>query len=188
MVDPTSIDVSLSMKKSFPSCDHYPVIFKLQQSLDSGKGKKVIQFRNMKGIDQEQFSEDLADSLSAIELNNSSYQTTIEQFNTVCKSVLDAHAPKMTKTINDIPEAPWFDGEYKVARMERRRAEKQWRKTKLEIDHSIFINLRQHCDELSLMKKNKFFNDTFEKYNHSQKSLYKFVDTFMDNDGSLDRR
>ena len=185
VVDPVSIDVNQTLIKAFSACDHYPILFKLKQSLDASKGKKVIQFRNIKGIDQEQFGEDLAVALSELEPNTSSYRTIITEFNDVCKSILDAHAPEITKTINDVSDAPWFDGEYKLARIERRRAEKQWRKTNLEIDHSIFINLRQHCDELSLMKKKKFFKDKFAKYQHSQKSLYKFVDTFLDKDGSL---
>ena len=185
VVDPATIDVAQYATKAFPSCDHYPILFKRKQSLDSSKGRKVIRFRNIKKIDQERFSEDLADALSGIEANNSSYRTTIEKFNNACKSVLNTHAPEITKSINDVPEAPWFDGEYKQARIERRKAEKQWKKTNLEIDHSIFINLRQHCNELSLTKKKKYFKDAFAKYQNSQKSLYKFVDTFLDNDGSM---
>ena len=184
-VDSNSIEVAQFMGKSFPSCDHYPILFKLQHSLDASKSRKLIQFRNIKKIDQDQFSCNLAGALTELDSSNSCYQTAIEKFNKTCKSILDMHAPEITKTINDIAEAPWFDGEYKLARIERRRAEKEWRKTNLEIDHSIFINLRQHCDELSLQKKKQFFKENFSKYQHSQKSLYKFVDTFLDNDSSL---
>ena len=136
-------------------------MFKLQHSLDVSKGAKVIKFRNIKKIDKDQFSYDLTGALTDLNSSNSCYHMAIDNFNKTCKSILDSHAPEMTKTINDIPEAPWFDGEYKVARIERRRAEKEWRKTNLEIDHSIFLNLRQHCDELSLQKKKQFFKENF---------------------------
>ena len=123
--------------------------------------------------------------MTTLKADSSSYQTSADNFKKTCKSLLDMHAPEITKTINDIPEAPWFDGEYKLARIDRRKAEKKWRKTNLDIDHSIYTNLRLHCDELSLQKKKRFFKDNFTKYQHSQKSLYKFVDTFLDQDGNL---
>ena len=185
VVDSNTIEVAHFAGKSFPSCDHYPIFFKLQQSIDASKSKKVIQFRNIKKIDKDQLSSDLTNALTTLKADSSSYQTSADNFKKTCKSLLDMHAPEITKTINDIPEAPWFDGEYKLARIDRRKAEKKWRKTNLDIDHSIYTNLRLHCDELSLQKKKRFFKDNFTKYQHSQKSLYKFVDTFLDHDGNL---
>jgi hypothetical protein len=171
--------------KHFPSCDHYPIIFKLHRPPDKDKNKKVIHFRKIKDIDHERFSHDLNKSLPVLEKENKSFSDIITQFGDGCVSVLNSHVSKITKTIIDVPSAPWFDGEYKLARAERRKAEKAWRTTGLDIDNSIFVHLRKHCNELSDRKKKLFFKETFQKYNHSQRSLYKFVDTFLDRDSEL---
>ena len=184
-VEPSSVAVDTSVSKTFPKCDHYPIIFKFQVPAVTNKSKKIIQFRNLKGMNQDQFSEDLANVVSNFNCDNMSFQNSLEDFHRACESTLDIHAPQITKTISDVPEAPWFDGEYKIARAQRRKAEKDWKKSKLEIDHSIFINIREHCDELALRKKKSYFKGNFQKYQNSQKSLYKFVDTFLDKDNAL---
>ena len=185
IVDQTSVSVRSDTAKIFPSCDHYPIIFQLLISPDINKCEKVIHFRNIRQIVQKDFNSDLKSALTALDTENRSFKEAVTAFDENCQKVLDSHAPEYTKTIKDVPTAPWFDGEYKAARAERRKAEKQWKKTELEIDRSIFVHLRQHCQELADKKKQQFFKDTFVKYKHSQKSLYKFMDTFLDRDSSL---
>ncbi|KAL5261656.1 hypothetical protein ACHWQZ_G007376 [Mnemiopsis leidyi] len=185
VVEPSSVAVDMSVSKTFPKCDHYPIVFKFQVPAVANKSKKIIQFRNLKGMNHDQFTKDLTNAISNFNCDKTSFQNSLEDFHKACESTLDIHAPQITKTICDVPEAPWFDGEYKIARAQRRKAEKDWKKSKLEIDHSIFINIRQHCDELALRKKKSYFKGNFQKYQNSQKSLYKFVDTFLDKDNAL---
>ncbi|KAL5257488.1 hypothetical protein ACHWQZ_G012433 [Mnemiopsis leidyi] len=157
VVEPSSVAVDMSVSKTFPKCDHYPIVFKFQVPAVANKSKKIIQFRNLKGMNHDQFTKDLTNAISNFNCDKTSFQNSLEDFHKACESTLDIHAPQITKTICDVPEAPWFDGEYKIARAQRRKAEKDWKKSKLEIDHSIFINIRQHCDELALRKKKSYF-------------------------------
>ena len=91
----------------------------------------------------------------------------------------------MVKQIMDRKTSPWFDGEYKSLRTCRRKAERTWRASGLTEDHQIYIKLRDKCTELANKKKTSFFKAQFQRYNYSPKSLYKFVDNFLDNDKSL---
>ena len=135
-------------------------------------------------MDKEDFSFALLDKLDSSK-SFSTFEECLDHYNSTCSEVLDIHAPLLEKVIKDVPSAPWFDSEYKAARVQRRKAEKVWLKSRLPIDRDIFKHLRLHCNDLALSKKKLFFQDHFEKYSHSTKGLYKFVDVFLDNDAAL---
>ena len=108
----------------------------------------------------------------------------VESYNSACTTVIDRHAPLLEKSIRDLTSAKWFDSEYKSARIERRRAEKKWRKSKLDTDQDNFHKRRAYCDKLAKSKKRLYFKEHFSKYSNSQKALFKFVDVFLDNTDS----
>ena len=62
-------------------------------------------------------------------------------------SALDRHAPLITKTIIKRPTVPWLTGDIKVAKRQRRKAEKKWRRTKL---HSDFLVYKAKKNEATL--------------------------------------
>ena len=177
--------VDTDSSSNFPTCDHYPLLFDLCCGVVAGNDKKKISFRNLKAIDRCEFEADIKLTLNNLCSNNKSFSDCITLYNESCTTVLNSHAPEMTKVIRDIPTAPWFDSEYKNARRERRKAEKAWRRSKLEIDRDIFVHLRLHCNELAKLKKAEFFKSRFEKHSYSQKSLYEFVDLFLDQSSNL---
>ena len=177
--------VDSDTSRNFPTCDHYPLLFDLSCGVDTGSEKKTIVFRNLKAIDKNEFEADIKLTLDSLCPTSKSFSDCITFFNSSCTTVLNNHAPEMTKVIRDIPTAPWFDSEYKNARRERRKAEQKWRKSQLEIDRDIFVHLRLHCNELAKLKKAEFFKSRFEKHSYSQKSLYQFVDMFLDHSSNL---
>ena len=129
---------------------------------------------------------DLSLALSNIERKDqNSFEELVTQYNEKCLSVIDDHAPQLSKTIYDIPSAPWFDGEYKILRAQRRSAEKKWIKSGSQADHESYKYIRDKCNDISNAKKKEFFAKKFTRYSHSQKSLYKFVETFLDQEKCL---
>ena len=172
--------------QTFKSCDHYPIIFELQKKALPTDNKKLIQFRNLKKMDQEAFAVDILDGFATNEKTScSSFEDRVINYNNCCHAILEKHAPLLQKVIKDVPSALWFDSEYKLARAERRRAEKKWLKSKLPIDKDIFTYIRLHCEELADEKKKNFHQCHFEKYKNSQRGLFKFVDVFLDNENTL---
>ena len=149
VVSPKSIEINATDSQMFPNCDHFPVKFELlNTSANSANEKKTITFRNIKDINGETFMQDLADELLCLQ-EESSFEKIISLYNSKCSSVLDNHAPLLTKQIKDRKSAPWFDGEYKALRACRRKAENKWRVTGSSEDKEAFKALGEQCTQLS---------------------------------------
>ena len=114
-----------------------------------------------------------------------SFESRISLYNSKCLTVLDNHAPLLTKEIKERKSAPWFDGEYKALRSQRRKAEKKWKSSGSLTDKKHYESIREQCTELSDRKKHGFFKAEFIKHSYSSKSLFKFVDTFLDREKSI---
>ena len=56
---------------------------------------------------------------------------------------LDKHAPQRLRFITLRPHAPWFDDELRSARQAKRRFERKWKTSGLEIDKQIF---KEQCE------------------------------------------
>jgi hypothetical protein len=185
MIDCDSINVHKLDMDAFTSCDHMPVSFVLSNcTTGPNNDKKTICFRNIKHICNEDFRRDLLKELNEMSAGDS-FQKAIELYNQKCSRVIDQHAPLLTKQIVDRKNAQWFDGEYKKLRATRRKAQSKWIKTRRPEDRQQFELIRSECTKLALAKKQEFFKTQFQKHSYSSKSLFKFVDTFMDKDTTL---
>ena len=188
LIAPKSISISHEMSTSFPTCDHYPIFFKFNNiKCETGSSQKTITFRNLKSVNWDCFRHDLTSALESCDskILSGSFSNAINYFNTSCTSVIDKHAPLLTKSIRDLPHSPWFDSEYKNLRKLRRRAERLWLKTKSLDDKEKFIVLRKETNSLAHTKKKSFFTSNFNRYNNSQKSLYAFANNFLDKSNEL---
>ena len=184
VVTKDSAHISLVDSEVFTTCDHFPILFDLcsvpHRSADE---KKVITFRSIKNIDPVSFSNDLASALCSIDAD--SFAEKMDTFEQSCNNVIEYHAPLITKTIKDRRSAPWFDGEYKALRVQRRKAERCWKKSNIAKDKELFLALRDDCSNLAMEKKKVFYRSEFTKHNYSSKSLFRFVDTFLDKEEGL---
>lgn len=198
VIDTDTVVVEPAVTQLFPGCDHYPISFSLKKcfSMYSHNTKKDIIFRNIKSIDSKQFQTDLHQFTKLphyphpqLPLVNVSFCEAISSFNMNCTKLLDKHAPILNKTITDRPASPWFDGEYKDLRILRRHAEKKWLNSKtneIREDNRIrYMDLRERCNILALTKKKQYFQEQFENLNYSPKSLFAFVDKFIDKEKIL---
>ena len=193
VIDDKSINVINNINALFPKMDHFPIVFDLSHSYSSEDSSiKTISFRNIKKIDRVLFQTELAHELSTIEFKQNSFESTLIQYNEKCTNILNSHAPVITKNINDRKSAPWFDGEYKSLRTCRRKAEKSWKKSTLCKDgteqnkNELFINLRNQCTQLANQKKYNYYQELFKKHSYSCKSLFGFVNSFLDRDQELE--
>lgn len=184
IVNEHSVDVLNDYSSEFPTCDHYGIFFGLNCSVELNNNKKTINFRNFKNIDNDQLKLDLVSSIDSSE-KEINFESSISTFNNVCTSVLNSHAPVLEKTIRDIQSSQWFDSNYKAMRARRRKAEKSWNKSGNESDYEMFCMLRKRCNELAANKKDLFYKSKLSRYDNSQKSLYHFVNTFLDQTSSI---
>ena len=98
----------------------------------------TINYRNIKSIVADTFSEDIRSALS--NCNSVELGEKVDHYNSSLRDVLDKHAPVKTKEIRILPNAPWFDEEYAALRRQRRKAEKTYSKTK-SIEHRAQYHL-----------------------------------------------
>ena len=159
--------------------DHYPCLFTINSGLVEKCKPKTIHFRNIKSVDNISFKQDLVSDLANLSFSHD-FESAIISFNKLSSEILENHAPLLTKKIMERPSSPWFDGEYKSLRSERRKAEKK--KLRSAGEYLTYIRLSKECTKLADMKKELYFKSQFEKHNYSPKSLFSFVNNFLDQD------
>ena len=153
--------------------DHFVITSQL--SIDRPEIKKrVINSRNIKAIDKEQFSFDLfnhnLDILSHSQDKASYYYSSLQQ-------LIGRHAPIRSRTVTDRPSAPWLTNDIKAAKTERRRAERRWRKTGLPVHKAIFKNFHLKVQNCIVNAKHFYYNNLISN-SSSSKSLFRIVSSF----------
>ena len=88
-----------------------------------------MQFRKIKSIDPDQFSEAIRSSQLCHEPPDDLHNP-VSCYNETLRSVLDMYAPVLTRDITVRPRAPWFNEDIRNAKLLRRKAEKRWRTTR----------------------------------------------------------
>lgn len=98
----------------------------------------------------------------------------VHQYNTDLTNTLDMHAPKRPRFVTVRPHAPWFDDSLREAKAKKRRYERKYRSSGLEIDKQIF---RDYCDSYYRRlndAKTSYHRNRFS--NADQRSLFRDVD------------
>ena len=95
------------------------------------------------------------------------------QYQSTLSSVLDVHAPLVLIKVSQRPSQPWFCSEIAEAKNNRRRLERRWRRTKLEIDRLSFIEARNNVCKLTSMAKTSFYSRRIDALSCNQKALFR---------------
>ena len=88
-------------------------------------------------------------------------------------TALDKHAPLMTRTIVQRPRVPWFSQEIREAKRQRRKAEKRWRKSRLESDLAAFKAKRNFTTRLMNKARREFYSNFMDENGGDQKKLFR---------------
>ena len=104
---------------------------------------KTVSFRKFKSIDRNHFRRDLlarplcsekqVNTIHVDELN-----ACVKEYNTTLLEVLNCHAPIRTRTRVSRPIVPWYSDTIDLAKRQRRKAVRKWRKTKLAADLNVY--------------------------------------------------
>ena len=137
----------------------------------------MITYRNLKAVDYEKFSAEGIEKFQHLE--TCSFGDKILEYNKFLKEMLEDYAPQQNKTIKVVPNAPWFDTEYKELRKRRRKAEKQFKRSKSIADKECFVALRKQTTELAALKKRTHCTQKIQECNGS-KALFNCVNILLD--------
>ena len=151
-------------------------------SVNTGKPpqqEQVVTFRKTKSICTTSFKLAISNS----ELLNPEAGMNIEErkarYNTVLGNILDDHAPEKTRKIIVRPRAPWYNDDLKDAKRQKRKCERIWKKTNLEIDHKIFQEKCIQVNQLVQSSKKTYFSSEVLNCGKDQKSLFKITDHLL---------
>jgi len=92
--------------------------------------------------------------------------------------ILENHAPLKKKTVTLHPNAPWYTPEIDLAKKDRRKAEKNWRETRLTIHKDIFREKKEKVNKLLTLAKEDYYSDKVKNC-PDQKALFKVVNTLL---------
>ena len=101
--------------------------------------RKQITFRQLKTIDHDLLSADIGKI--NFNLDSKNVDSIVDNYNTVFTSLLDKHAPLKTDYVIPRDEQPLMNEEIMFARREKRKGERVWRKSRLEVHIQMFIAL-----------------------------------------------
>ena len=163
--DPPRVDRFLS--------DHGKVLFSLM-SIKPSLLEKTISYRKLKSIDLNSLQSDLA----ATDLCRNPpevLEDLARSYNSTLKVVLDKHAPLITRSIKVRPRVPWFNEEIKTAKRERRKAEKRWRRTRLDSDLAAFKVKRNAATALMNKARREFYTNFIEENSGIKRSCLPLV-------------
>ena len=178
--DPTVLTVSDIYVEKPDRSDHYLVFFDILCNVETAL-KREITFRNIKGIDLNNFKNDIshASNLFIQNCNVNDFSHSLSLFNNVFGEVVESHAPLITKEVDINPKPGWLDQEFKTARSNRRKLYKKWKTTRDPLDRIMFETSKNDVNELSINKRKEYFSKCISESN-SQRELYNICYSLLD--------
>ena len=120
--------------------------------------KQQFSYRKLKTIDHADLSTDLEQSLLNVD-PLSDLDSIVDQYNSSLASILDKHASLKSRSITIQPSNPWYSPEIEEAKNLRKRLERKWRKTRLEVDRKLFKAQRQRVYTMINDAKASYYRD-----------------------------
>ena len=154
--------------------DHNAVMFEFPTTKPPFP-RKSVSCRKYRSIDLEKFKADIDNSILSCPTSNDPDEL-VQQFHQTLTSLLDQHAPLKSRTIIVRPRALWFNEDIAQSRQRKRKAEKRWRQTGLEVHREIFTTLKNDLTGKIKKSKTEFIKNKINSSSNEQKALFKFVD------------
>lgn len=103
----------------------------------------------------------------------------MDHYNTTIHNAVEKHAPLTKKSVLLRPNTKWYSEELRDAKRERRRAERLWRKTRLEVHRQIFRDTSSKTAKLLYKTKQDYFSQKIEECGKDNKQLFKLSKSLM---------
>ena len=135
--------------------DHFAVACSINMSPVRPERRKV-QCRAIKKVDPEALASDLTHRLTNI---GADMETVISTYESVTREVMDTHAPLREVTIKGVDHKPWYTEDIHLARIERRRLERQYKKTGLTVHRQLLEDQSKAVVQLIKAGKSLYYQE-----------------------------
>jgi hypothetical protein len=145
-----------------------------------------VTYRKLKAIDAEAFKRDLTSKLPLTGSGSASSAALLASYDRCLQELVDAHAPLCTRTITLHPSAPWYTNEIGDAKRKRRKLERKWYETRLEIYKQIYRQQCQVINRLIKRAKQAFYKEKVSSCNRDPKALAQITSQLLGQKNSTD--
>ena len=133
--------------------------------------------RDLESINEQDFASDLADRLPTPGTTDN-LQTLYEKYTKVITSTLDQHAPEVTWKRTKRPTKSWYDKDAQRLKRQRRVAEKNWLRTKSDLDRKHYLHLDKIYKKHLYHKKKAHITNILDKSKNKSQALYTILKSF----------
>ena len=158
------MDVALS--------DHFCVFFNLSVIPKPAHGPSVVQRRLINDKTRTQFMEMVAfENTSGSNIND-----LLNSYTSSVLNVLDTIAPVKVRIVKDRQKAPWRNEDsVRAQKRECRRAERKWRKSKLQVDYDIYKQKLFMFNQTLRRARERYFSEVIANSNGNSRVLFATV-------------
>ena len=140
---------------------------------------KSIEYRKYRSIDKAAFRDDIAASelaaIPAIVAVAGDATELFDKYNAVVSAIVDKHAPLQSGRVAVRPLVPWFSDALADAKRERRRIERKWRHTPIQINRDIYKTQCAHVKHMIKAAKSDYFVSELERCKGDTRRLYRLL-------------
>ncbi|KAL6455414.1 hypothetical protein MHYP_G00361580 [Metynnis hypsauchen] len=161
--------------------DHMPIVFDMPLFCHMVKSRTPTQrCRVFNSSTAAQFSAAFNAAISPSESlsSNLDVEALTSRFMSTCQTVIDTVAPLKTRFSKPRPE-PWINDATRAARRECRRAERKWKRDKLQVSFQLLRDSWRFYQKTVKTAKTKHFSDIIESNCHNPRVLFKMVNSAL---------
>ncbi|GFR92603.1 ATP-dependent DNA helicase [Elysia marginata] len=138
--------------------------------------RKTLKYRKTKNIDIEAFKRSIVEAEVSKKIKAcASVNEKINVLSNTISNVLEAHAPQKVKSIVIRQNCKWYTDGFRKTKRERRKAERRWKKSRLEIDRQLYVTIKNKVNDMIKSGKRKYFKDKLFEVKGNCKELHKLV-------------
>ena len=157
--------------------DHFPVFIETTLKKPAAE-RSTVTFRRLKNIEHEALITAIQQSPLATMNTQLPLPEQVDLYNSVLGAILDKMAPEITRVITRRDNVDWYNDDIRNAKQARRRAERKWRKSHLQVDRDLYVECRQKVDDALLEAKKSHYRKLIVEC-EDQKQVYKIVNKLL---------
>ena len=149
---------------------HSTVLFPLSMAKPN-RPTIVRTCRKIKSIEMDRFRSDIESSL-LLSSPTKNKDNLAEQYQETLSRILENHAPKVSIRVRQRALNPWCSSDIAEAKLDRRRLERHWRRSKQKVDRQLFVQARNNASRLLMDAKTSFYSARIHELSGNQKALF----------------
>ena len=111
--------------------------------------------------------------------NHTDISILTDNYEKTLNEILDNHAPIKERTITLRPSAAWYNDNIDIAKKHRRKLERRWRASRLNIDRQLYSEQSKIVNNMIKDSKTSYYSSIIAENSSNQKVLFNTVDKLL---------